>query len=78
MKNKTENKGNILKKNKNIKELKIPFEYLGLDSDYQTVDTNNYDDLMLLKSKEYKYNNTNKNLFKNELSASYTNFYSQN
>ena len=78
LKNKTENKGNIFKKNKSIKELKIPFEYLGLDSDYQTIDTNNYDDLMLLKSKEYKYNNTNKNLFKNELSASYTNFYSQN
>ena len=78
LKNKTVDKGNIFKKNKSIKELKIPFEYLGLDSDYQTIDTNNYDDLMLLKSKEYKYNNTNKNLFKNELSASYTNFYSQN
>lgn len=78
LKNKTENKGINFIKGKKIKELKIPCEYFGIDSDYQTLDTNNYDDLMLLKSKESKYNNTNKNLFKNELSASYNNFYSQN
>ena len=83
-KNKNRNKNNnniFLKqktinniKGKKIKELQIPFDYIGVNSDNQTIDTNNYNDLISLKSNEYK----NKNLKKNMLSASYTNFYSQN
>ena len=53
-------------------------DYFGLNSDNQTIDTNNYDDFRLMKTNEYKTNKTKKYMTKNEFSASYTNFYSQN
>ena len=78
LKNKTKNKGINFLKNKKIKELQIPMDYFGLNSDNQTIDTNNYDDFRLMKTNEYKTNKTKKYMTKNEFSASYTNFYSQN
>ena len=73
---KTENKGTNKFKNKNIKELQISNDYFGINSDIQTIDTNNFDKLMSFKSN--KQNNNRKNRFQKEFSASYTNFYSQN
>lgn len=73
---KTENKGTNNFKNKNIKELQISNDYFGINSDIQTIDTNNFDELMSFKSN--KHNNNRKNRFQKEFSASYTNFYSQN
>ena len=77
LKNNSENREGNIQKNKKIKELIIPNDYFGVNSDIQTIDTNNYEN-MLLKSNEYKNNNSKRNMFKNKFSGSYTNFYSQN
>ena len=78
LKQKTENMGMNNLKNKKIKELQIPYDYFGINSDNQTIDTNNFDDIIQLKSNKYKRNNTTKNMLKNEFSDSYTNFFSKN
>ena len=77
LKNNSENREGNIPKNKKIKELIIPNDYFGVNSDIQTIDTNNYENI-LLKSNEYKNNNSKRNMFKNKFSGSYTNFYSQN
>ena len=78
LKNKTENNGITNKINKNLKEIQIPFNYFGLSSNNQTIDTNNYVNDGSLSIKSDKNRNIKKNMFKNKFSASYTNFYSQN
>ena len=77
LKNETDNKGinKLIKLNKNLKELQIPFNYFRISSDNKTIDTNNnyYNDGSIsIKSDKGQ----NKNIFKNKFSASYTNFFS--
>ena len=79
LKQRTENIGINELKNKKMKELQIPNDYLGINSDNQTIDTNNYDEnKILLRTKKNKSNNTYKNLLKNAFSDSYNNFFSKN
>ena len=79
LKNETDNKGinKLIKLNKNLKELQIPFNYFRISSDNKTIDTNNnyYNDGSI-SIKSDKGQNKNKNMFKNKFSASYTNFFS--
>ena len=81
LKNETDNKGinKLIKLNKNLKELQIPFNYFRISSDNKTIDTNNnyYNDGSI-SIKSDKGQNKNKNMFKNKFSASYTNFFSNN
>ena len=74
---KTENKG-INKLNKNLGELQIPLNYFGINSDNQSIDTNNCYNDGSISLKSDKGQNKKKNILKNIFSASYTNFYSQN
>ena len=70
----TKNKTQKTKAFSKIKELHTSNDNLGINSDNQTLDTNNLNDFIQLSIKEY---GNNKNM-KNEFSSFYPYFYSQN